>query len=774
VSRGAFSLRRRRRRRSSPPSKTPKKPEKKNPKKQFGTPAFLELHHTVEQLALQAHHNAATHSDEFVADLLCSHQGRLGALVKGLLAAEAWRERVFEPHLRKGGLLLSLSHQKQKNDDDNNNSTTDPWVLYCALRHEAAIASLLELCLFRAGANGPSPPLPLLLSEGEALELADWCVRRLRHLALLAPMAGSTTTATTTALAHPIARVGAWRRELMARATAAEATTGEEAEAGDDNADADDKQQQRRVRALAAAARALLDAPPELELEDRVVETEFQAALPALGLTRWLADAACCCGGGGGDNDNASPSSLALLSRLVGRPSAAKGDDAVTLLAQLLDRPPWERGAVAGGGCGGGVERYCCGGGGDNGGDGSSSSSSSSWTPVAASERHRLAPQAAQAWLALCRLLCEPAARARWLAGGSGARSPSSSVAAVLRLRRPLASPLLLDQAPFLVSLARVVEGLAMMANGSGGGNNAGFASALSSSSSSAMMMMVEPLPGLRDAILAEAAKSAAAGGGGKSSKDWARAVAEAQARGAFSAAQSREAAQTRAASVAQAFEHYCLLAGGGGGEGEGDDTAVAADAASASSSSSSSSAKKATETTTSAHVTCWRQAGCDLWEPWGDFVCRVDAKKKGEEVAVKGAGSSSSSPPPTRGLRRRLLPLDAVARPFPCEGKVAVRVGDRVAEARVSLPALHGCRDDDGEGEKGNDNASPPAVVWVSVGDLARDGFVLQLRLARVPPAKRERDRASGHWYGYAPAAVAGSAGALTIKATGTAAASE
>lgn len=94
----------------------------------------------------------------------------------------------------------------------------------------------------------------------------------------------------------------------------------------------------------------------------------------------------------------------------------------------------------------------------------------------------------------------------------------------------------------------------------------------------------------------------------------------------------------------------------------------------------------------------------------------------------------------------------------------MAVRVGDRVAEARLSLPALHGCREDDEGGD--NNASSPPAVVWVSVGDLARDGFVLQLRLARVPPAKRERDRASGHWYGYAPGA-GSSAGALTMKAT-------
>jgi hypothetical protein len=707
-----------------------------------------------------------------VADLIASH-GRLDALVRGLLAAEAWRERVL-PHLRPRLLPSNKGGSGGSNsDDDDNTNGCDSWVAYCALRHEAALANLLELCLFRAGVgassgaatasatatpNDQQDPL-LLMGEAERLELADWCVRRLRHLALLRPeSAGSTRCC------HPIARAGAWRRELLREAVSG----GGGKSNNDDNPEA-------RVRALAAAARALLDAPPELELDDRVVETEFQASLCALGLTRWLADAACCAEGvgrGGSNSGGQEPHALALLSRLVGRPSASGGDDAVTLLAELLERPPWERPSEAPGVA---VERYSpsLGSDGDDG-DGAlaSSSSSSSWSPVPVAQRHLLAPQAAQAWLALCRLLCEPAARGRWLAASGG----GAALAAVLRLRRPLASPLLLDQAPFLVPLGRAVEALAGLGSeASGGGSLA--------ASLSPMLMVVEPLPGVRDALIAEARRAAGGAGGGRGD-GWARVLAAAQAHGAFSSRRSREAAQARAASMVQAFEYLAASMGGGEGvaveEGEkqqkqrrarpakkaavaatdgNDDTAAAADG----------------DRPTSAHVTCWRLAGADMWEPWCDFEYRVDGSKAAEEVTVAGGGAGAARRPgasatpatstPLRGVRRRLLPVDPKhSLPLPCEGKVAVRVGDRVAEARLSLPALHSRGDGDGDGE-----SATPASVWVTVGELARDGFVLQMRLARKPPAGRERDRSSGVWYAYGPAG-----GALTTTATATVAAED
>lgn len=54
---------------------------------QYGSPKFLEQHDWVTQLNLQAHHNAAAQSDEFVMEALVS-RGQVDTLIHGLLVAE--------------------------------------------------------------------------------------------------------------------------------------------------------------------------------------------------------------------------------------------------------------------------------------------------------------------------------------------------------------------------------------------------------------------------------------------------------------------------------------------------------------------------------------------------------------------------------------------------------------------------------------------------------------------------------------------------------------
>lgn len=56
--------------------------------------------------------------------------------------------------------------------------------------------------------------------------------------------------------------------------------------------------------------------------------------------------------------------------------------------------------------------------------------------------------------------------------------------------------------------------------------------------------------------------------------------------------------------------------------------------------------------------------------------------------------------------------------RPFPANGKVAVRFGGKSAEALLELPA---------PSTKGG-AAELAAVVWLTVGLLAIDGFALQV----------------------------------------------
>lgn len=89
---------------------------------------------------LQAHHNAATHSEEFVVELLVSLD-KMGTLVQNLLVIEAWKQMVL-PHLKK--------HLANK---------VEPTMSYIVLYHECAVANLLEvsagcavgaLCLLRA------------------------------------------------------------------------------------------------------------------------------------------------------------------------------------------------------------------------------------------------------------------------------------------------------------------------------------------------------------------------------------------------------------------------------------------------------------------------------------------------------------------------------------------------------------------------------------------------------------------------------------------------
>ena len=59
---------------------------------QYGGPQFLEQHDWITQLNLQAHHNAAAQSDEFVMEALVSRD-KVDTLIHGLLAAEVsvWR-----------------------------------------------------------------------------------------------------------------------------------------------------------------------------------------------------------------------------------------------------------------------------------------------------------------------------------------------------------------------------------------------------------------------------------------------------------------------------------------------------------------------------------------------------------------------------------------------------------------------------------------------------------------------------------------------------------
>ncbi|KAI3437714.1 hypothetical protein D9Q98_000162 [Chlorella vulgaris] len=124
---------------------------------QYGTPAWLEQHDVLQQLNLQAHINAQAHSDEFVKEAFVSHD-RITVLVRELLVAEVWRERVLpllERHL--AGRLDSVT-------------------AYQLLYQEAALANLIEVLLYHRDACEAA-------SEEALVELCDWCSRCIHYLA---------------------------------------------------------------------------------------------------------------------------------------------------------------------------------------------------------------------------------------------------------------------------------------------------------------------------------------------------------------------------------------------------------------------------------------------------------------------------------------------------------------------------------------------------------------------------------------------------------------
>ena len=73
-----------------------------------GSPEWTRQRECLERLNVQAHHNAVTHSDEFVKEFLVSHD-KLGVLVHEPLVVEAWRDRVF-PHFGPDAMDPSLTN----------------------------------------------------------------------------------------------------------------------------------------------------------------------------------------------------------------------------------------------------------------------------------------------------------------------------------------------------------------------------------------------------------------------------------------------------------------------------------------------------------------------------------------------------------------------------------------------------------------------------------------------------------------------------------------
>ena len=121
-----------------------------------GSTKYMQQVRTVEELNLQAHHNAINQTDEFVSDLLVTLD-KIPTLIHELLVIEVWKMKVF-PQLEK---VFASS------------SMTVP--VYLILQHELQLINLLECTLYHKHACETT--------GGDVMvELIDYCYRKLIYL----------------------------------------------------------------------------------------------------------------------------------------------------------------------------------------------------------------------------------------------------------------------------------------------------------------------------------------------------------------------------------------------------------------------------------------------------------------------------------------------------------------------------------------------------------------------------------------------------------------
>ncbi|GIL46757.1 hypothetical protein Vafri_3666 [Volvox africanus] len=320
------------------------------------------------------------------------------------------------------------------------------------------------------------------------------------------------------------------------------------------------------------------------------------------------------------------------------------------------------------------------------------------WVAVPPADRLKITQTDGQVWLAVTNLLVEPRSRAKY--GMDEFRRER-----ILGLKRHL-NELMFDQLPVLKDLQRVLDELALgvIPDQSGAGRSAA--------------LILEAVPVVRDAMLR--------------GRNW-RAVAERAKEEHFGKEAARMAREQLEAMVKN-LDFLCELQPKGSGAAT-DGAGAGADAAAG--------------PPPPVKVSTWRKVhDSGVYEPWYDFTMDVDDAKPPEDVEVAAANAGGGAAAAVQGMRYRLRPLDVdTTRPLPANGKAVVRWGNLTAEALLQLPELPTRSSEEGA-----------AALWVTVGLLAVDGLVLQVKLKKAPKPK-ERDRVAGVWYAYHPVA-----GALTV----------
>ncbi|XP_072025986.1 zinc finger MYND domain-containing protein 10-like [Amphiura filiformis] len=127
----------------------------KMPIKDVGSPRWMKQHEYLEKLNMQAVLNASANEDEFIKEMLVTHE-KIPVVIHELLSVELWRQKVFS-------IIQKMNFDPK---------TTFP--LYMALYHEATLANLLETILYHRE--------PCESAEDCVLDLVDYCHRKITHL----------------------------------------------------------------------------------------------------------------------------------------------------------------------------------------------------------------------------------------------------------------------------------------------------------------------------------------------------------------------------------------------------------------------------------------------------------------------------------------------------------------------------------------------------------------------------------------------------------------
>ncbi|KAK2161259.1 hypothetical protein LSH36_119g01005 [Paralvinella palmiformis] len=126
---------------------------------------WRQQHEYIEKLNMQAVLSASQQEDEFVKEFLMTYE-KIPVLIHKLIVVEIWKEHIFPE-------LVDLEMKSEV-----------MFPIYMVLYHEAILANLLETVLFHQEVASSA--------EDSALDLTDYCYRKLSHLIANLPL--STTT----------------------------------------------------------------------------------------------------------------------------------------------------------------------------------------------------------------------------------------------------------------------------------------------------------------------------------------------------------------------------------------------------------------------------------------------------------------------------------------------------------------------------------------------------------------------------------------------------